>query len=419
MSAYVGRNIGRLALTVAALGLAPVLVLTTTAPAPLGGPGAMATASVPSDRHEGQPLPPLDESMLREVITGLPNSVVTGAQVAITGTQGRWSGRSGVADVETHGPVPVGGTFRIGSATKMFTAVVVLQLAGEGRLVLDRPVQHYLPGLLPPSYPDVSIRQLLDHTSGLPASTEDEPARDPAWFVEHRFQGWTPQQVLDTAFAKPMEFAPGTAQRYNGVNYFIAGLLVEKLTGHSFAHEVRTRIVRRLGLNHTYVPVGNDPTLRGRHAHGYIDVDGTLVDITEQSPYSWAEGGMVSSSRDLTRFIAALFQGRLLAPTVQSALFRVPDVEYSGGGQCSVGPAAGRACFSAGLQRTTFPNGITVWGKSGGLPGYTTAAFATRDLRRTLVFSLTPTGNRDGSEGPYVQGLAGAAFDPSLVDGTP
>jgi D-alanyl-D-alanine carboxypeptidase len=315
--------------------------------------------------------------------------------------------------------VPADGSFRIGSATKMFTSVVVLQLAAEGRLDLDRPVQHYLPGLLPQSYPDVSIRQLLDHTSGLPVSREDEPASDPAWFVEHRFEGWTPRQVLDSAFTQPMEFAPGTQQHYNGVNYFVAGLLVEKLTGHSFAAEVRSRIARPLGLDNTYVPVDNDPRLRGRHAHGYVDVDGTLVDITEQSPYSWAEGGMVSTSADLTRFVGALFRGRLLPPTQQRALFRVPDVKYGGGGQCSVGPEAGRACFSAGLQRTAFPNGVTVWGKSGGVPGYTTAAFATRDLRRVLVYSLTPTGNRDGSEGSYVQNLAGATFDPDLLKAAP
>lgn len=416
MTATIRTNFRTLSTTGAALGtlgaLAAFLVPVSVADA---APPPTTEQAGQQHGHEAQNLPALDEVLLRHVISGLPNHTVTSAQVRISGTGGVWSGTSGVAEIGTHRPVPADGTFRIGSATKMFTAVVVLQLAAEGRVELDRPVQHYLPGLLPPSYAHVSIRQLLDHTSGLPASREDEPASDPAWFVAHRFAGWTPQQVLDSAFAQPMEFAPGSKQHYNGVNYFVAGLLIEKLTGHSYADEVRRRILRPLDLAHTYVPVDNDPRLRGRHAHGYVDVAGTLVDITEQSPYSWAEGGMISSSADLTRFVVALLHGGLLPPVEQRDLLGVPDVEYTGGGQCSVGPQAGRACFSAGLQRTTFPNGVTVWGKSGAVPGYTTAAFATRDLRRVLVYSLTPTGNRDGSEGSYVQNLAGATFDPALV----
>jgi D-alanyl-D-alanine carboxypeptidase len=93
-------------------------------------------------------------------------------------------------------------------------------------------------------------------------------------------------------------------------------------------------------------------------------------------------------------------------------------VPYTGSASnCNTGPAAGRACFSAGLTTTTLPNGVTVWGKTGSVPGYTSGVFATRDLRRVLVYSLNPTGNANGSETPYVVRVAAATFDPGLAQG--
>ena len=123
--------------------------------------------------------------------------------------------------------------FRIGSATKMFTASLVLQLAAEGRLGLDDPVQRWLPGALPASYPTVTVGQLLDHTSGLPKSTEDAGHEQPAWVVRHRFDWHSPRAVVRSATRQPMAFAPGTKQQYNGVNYFLAGLVVERVDRRS------------------------------------------------------------------------------------------------------------------------------------------------------------------------------------------
>ena len=281
-------------------------------------------ASLVAPAHADPDLPPLDPALLQDAVAGLPDDDVTGAVVDVSGPAGSWSGTAGVARVGREGEPDPRSEFRIGSITKVFTSTLVLQLAGEHALALDRPVQRYLPGLLPARYPRVTVRQLLDHTSGLPVSHIDDAALDPAWFVRHRFQGWSPREIVADAVRRPMEFAPGTAQSYNGTNFFVAGLLVRKVTGHSYTHELRHRILEPLGLRHTYLPVHADPRVRGRHPHGYLRVEDRLHDVTEQNPYAWAEGGMVSTTRDLTATYRALVRGRLLRPAQQRELYRRP-----------------------------------------------------------------------------------------------
>jgi D-alanyl-D-alanine carboxypeptidase len=378
--------------------------------------GSMSTASA-AVRPSSTPMPPLDPAALRDAISGLPNATVTGALINVTGSAGRWSGTSGVRDIDTREPVVADGNFRVGSISKVFTAVVVLQLAAEHRIDLDRSVQHYLPGLLPASVPTITVRELLNHTSGLPDATLGEG--DAQWFTDHRLRSWTPRQIVADAVTRPMKFAPGTEQDYNGTNYYVAGLLIERVTGRTYAHEVRNRIIQPLALRDTYVLDRHDPRLPGPHAHGYVAVtkDGTttLHDVSEQSPYPWAEGGLISDSADLTRFISAIFQGRLVPSSELDEMFTVPKVKYLGTDNCVIGPEAGQACYSAGLMRTTMPNGLTGWGKTGSRPGYTSGLFASRDLSRVLVYSLNPTGDKDGSEMPYVIKIAAATFDPSLA----
>ncbi|GAA4634057.1 serine hydrolase domain-containing protein [Actinoallomurus vinaceus] len=365
------------------------------------------------------PLPPLKPDLLRAAISGLPNGTVTSAIVKVTGPAGRWQGTSGVGDVETGGPVPADGRFRIGSATKVFTAAVILQLAAERRIDLGQSVQHYLPGVLPASFPRITVRQILNHTSGLPDGTLG--FGDAQWFVDHRLQSWTLAEIVADSVKNPMVFPPGTKQQYNGTNYFLAGMLVEKVTGRSYGDEVRRRIIRPLHLRDTYAPDRDDVRLPGPYAHGYVALteDGktTLHDVSEQSPWPSAEGGMISTTADLTRFVNALFRGRVVPRRQLTEMFTTPDVPYIDDKECNRGPAAGRACFSVGMTKVTMPNGVTIWGKTGSRPGYTSGMFATRDLRRTVVYSLTPTGNKDGSESPYVSKIAAATIDPDLLSG--
>ncbi|WP_327065032.1 serine hydrolase domain-containing protein [Kitasatospora sp. NBC_01302] len=366
-------------------------------------------------------LPAPNAAALRASIAGLPNGHLTSAVVLVDGRDGRWSGTSGSGDLATGRPVAADGRFRIGSISKVFTATVVLQLAAEKRLDLDGTVQQYLPGTLPASYPPITVRQLLNHTSGLPTGGDFGDDGSAQWFVDHKDEGWTPQQVVAEAATHPMQFAPGTAQQYNGTNYYLAGLLIEQVTGRSYAQEVEQRILRPLALRHTSVPAADDTRLPHPTAHGYLTVStpdgGTRqADVTEQSPWPWAEGGMLSSAPDLDRFFTALLGGRLLPPAQQAELFAVPDVPNVQNPNCDTGPVTGRACFSTGLMRFTTPDGSVLWGKTGSRPGYSNGVFATRDGARDLVYSLTPT-SREGASFAAQYGIAAAAFDLPALPG--
>ncbi|WP_244221536.1 serine hydrolase domain-containing protein [Corallococcus exercitus] len=333
------------------------------------------------------PLPPLNREALRQAIAGLPNAEVSGALVRVSGADGRWLGTSGVADVRTGAPVPADAHFRIGSMTKTFTATVVLQLAAEGRVDLDRPVQDYLPRLLPAGvYAPITVRQLLNHTHGLPGVPV--PQKDPEWFLENRFRRFSPRELVSLSLPPGPRFAPGTRQEYGNIGYIVAGLLIEQVTGRPYGDAVRERILRPLHLRDTFVP-GNDVTIPGRHAHGYEEVapeDGQcpegaipygtrcLVDVTEASQsVPWAAGEMISTAEDLDRFLVALFQGRLLPRKQLEELFTVP--------------ALPGASYSAGLTRYDI-HGVIFWGKSGDRHGYNNGMGATRDLRRRLVYSV-------------------------------
>ena len=395
---------GALALTSGAL--APMAAQASTGVSTRGAAGG-ASSTLPT-------LPPLDPAALQAAISGPPNAGITGAlaDVSDMGTGERWRGVSGLGDIATGLPPAPGDRFRIGSVTKVFTATVALQLVAAHQVSLSESIQHYLPGELPSAYPPITVAELLNHTSGLPGVDVGDDEGDPAGFVAHRFEHPTPQQVVGALAGEPMAFAPGTAQRYNGVNYFLLGMLIERVTGHSYASEVDARLIRPLMLHDTSVPAATSYRVPGPHLHGYLAVpdsagSATLVDVTEQSPYPWAEGGMISSARDLRTLMVALFTGRLLPSAELSDMFTVPDVPYLGTNDCQVGNP-GRACFGMGLMSATL-GGVTVWGKTGSRPGYTDGVFATQDLQRVLVYAFSPT-SESVNTSPFILGIAKAAL---------
>lgn len=265
--------------------------------------------------------------------------------------------------------------FRMGSNTKTMMATLVLQLVAEGRLALTDPVEKWLPGQVPDGRA-ITLRMLLNHTSGLYDYTQD-PALLPSALGKDPKQ-WTSEQLLAVGVRHDPLFAPGTAWAYSNTDYAAIGAALEKATGKSLAELVRDRIARPLHLQHTYYPT--DSTWRGRHAHGYepdaahmppgvpaeardyagIHHDGH-VDVSDNNP-SWggAAGAVVSTAQDWGRFYTALMSGRLL-PAAQLAQMRTtvpvdPDQPDGPG-------------YGLGIETGTTPCGA-VWTHDGGIPGY-------------------------------------------------
>ncbi|MGP4048417.1 serine hydrolase [Streptomyces sp. 2A115] len=367
----------------------------------LGTAALVTTAALPAHRANASsaPLPPLDPTALRAAVDDLEHPPSTAAQLRVGGTAGHWRGTSGVADINTQRPVTAHDKIRIGSITKVFVATVVLQLVAEGRVDLEAPVQRVLPGLLPARFATVTVAHLLNHTSGLPDHVgipEPETAEE---VFRHRFDHWTPQEWVATATHGPLKFAPGTRQEYRGVNYVLAALIIDKVTGRPYGEAVTDRILRPLGLARTVVP-GDDPRIHGRHVRGYLQMaDGSLRDITVYDQSSCrGEGDMISTTSEVDRMLAALFSGELLPPELLQLMLTLPpnDVRMLDGSS---------ARYSTGLQQATV-NGVTFWGKTGETYGYKNAVFSTRDQRRRFVLAYHPTTARNGEESQMIARVA-------------
>ncbi|MFE1410527.1 serine hydrolase domain-containing protein [Streptomyces sp. NPDC085524] len=383
------------------LGIASGPVVAHAAPAP-ASPSASAGATAPL-----VPTPP-NAAALERAIAGLgaQNKDATAALVRVGGTSGSWRGSSGVADIATGREATAQGRFRAGSVTKTFTAAVVLQLAAEGRVDLDRPVRWYLPGTVPDAYGTVTVRQLLNYTSGIPAADGPGDSFEAQW--AHRFDVTDPHDQLANAFAKVPEFTPGSAQHYLNINYTVLGVLIEKVTGASYEDAVARRILKPLGLRQTSFPARTQTKIHGPHNRGYQAVekaDGSreLRDVTEwNSSDRWAAGDIISTTADLERFTIALFSGQIVPKAQLEEMFTVPAVKNFGNGK--------DATLTAGLSRIVLPDGTVAWGKSGGRYGYNTAIGATRDLSRTLVYSVNSTNAKGEDMNPVAFGIVMAAF---------
>ena len=245
---------------------------------------------------------------------------VVGAQGAVSAGHRDAVARSGVGNRHTGAPMPLDGHFRMGSNTKTFVSVVVLQLVGEGRLSLDDSVEQWLPGVVSGNGNDgsrITVRHLLQHTSGLHNYTDELPALGSAkGYYEHRFDHHDAADLVALAMRHAPRFAPGTHWEYSNTNYILAGMLIERVTGEPWPAQVRSRILRPLGLRDTSYP-GDRSSLPRPHARAYqqFEADGPLLDVTAFNPTAaGAAGGMVSTTADLTRFWRALQRGELLRP---------------------------------------------------------------------------------------------------------
>ncbi|GAA4834148.1 serine hydrolase domain-containing protein [Kitasatospora terrestris] len=337
--------------------------------------GVTALAAAPSSVAAPRP-----DAVQRQLDALVRQDGAPGALAAVKGRNGRTrTYTAGVGDVATGAAVPRDGQVRIGSNTKTFTAVVVLQLVGEGRVKLDEPVETYLPGVVRGTGIDgnaITVRQLLQHTSGLPNYTD---------YLDDDIRHYQPRELVDIALRHPAAFQPGKGWTYSNTNYVLAGLITEEVTHHPLAAEIDRRIVRRLGLRHTYFPAPGDATIRGAHPHGYYreSATGPLIDITDMDPsWAWAAGQMVSTPSDLDRFFGALAGGDLLRPAELTEMQRTVDAGK---------PFAPGSQYGLGLVSTPLSCGGVYWGHGGSIPGYETRGGATADgLTATVAITVQP-----------------------------
>jgi D-alanyl-D-alanine carboxypeptidase len=306
--------------------------------------------------------------------------------------------RAGESSLGSGTPVEFDTHFRMASNTKTFVAVAVLQLAGEGKLSLDDTVEQWLPGVVSGNGNDgskVTIRQLLQHTSGLHNYTEDLftgfTADD---FNRVRYDSFSPEDLLAIAFGHPPDFEPGAGWNYSNTNYILAGWIIEKVTGRDWASEVQAKIIAPLGLTGTFEP-GEAPDLPGPHSQGYhLFVENEpLVDVTSYNP-SWggAAGSLVSTLDDLTRFWRALQSGELLA----LAQLEEMQTTVAATGLEEVIPGIR---YGLGVMQVPTSCGGAYWAHFGDAMGFTTRSAVNLEGTRSVVLS----NNTSFDVGPVLQ----------------
>ncbi|MER5769073.1 serine hydrolase domain-containing protein [Streptomyces sp. NPDC001985] len=349
-----------------------------------GGSAATASSSAPVLAAPDAVAPVLAAPDAVALRAALRSALSHGAPGALARVQDGASVRTfaeGVADRATGRAVTAAERFRVGSVTKTFTAVVLLQLVDEGRLTLDSPVTRHLPGVLPDDR--ITVRHLLSHRSGLYDYTNVLFARTVAGFEAVRNRVFTHRELLDISLAEPRTGQPGAAYSYSNTNFVVAGMLVEKLTGVSTGAAYRERIINPLGLADTFY-VHPSTAIPGTHTKGYLTPDSanaSLIDSTRQTA-SWAQsaGALISSARDLNTFFAALLRGELTSTAGLAQMRKWTAVNSTQG-------------YGLGLRRRDLSCGVSVYGHNGTVQGYYTYSFTSGDGARSVTSAANTSNN--------------------------
>ncbi|MFI1938595.1 serine hydrolase domain-containing protein [Streptomyces purpureus] len=327
-----------------------------------------------------------DRPELQKAIEEIVESGFTGVQLRVHDERGEWVGSAGVRKLGETAKPPMNGHVRIGSVTKTFAATVALQLVDEGAFTLDDPVAGHLPEF--ELDPKTTVRMLLQHTSGvfnftgeyyddgtfapgIPATTSGRE------WVDNRFRTYRPEELVRLALSKPARFEPGSDWSYSNTNYVLARLLIEKVTGHSLAEEMRRLILGPLELSGTMMPETRQEVPEP-HAHAYYRYEAAgreeTVDVTRQNPSWIATGGdMISTTRDLHTFISGLMGGKLLPAPLLAEM-------------CTPHPKAG---YGLGVMvQAVGENGSTVITHNGGMAGHAALMYSTPDGSKTLTAAV-------------------------------
>ncbi|NED75580.1 beta-lactamase family protein [Streptomyces sp. SID9944] len=362
-------------LRTAGTAVATALLLTAAVPAAVADTRPAAPAASQAAPDAAAPDPAALRSALRAVtdagMYGVYSSVRDGART--------WSGASGVADVATGRPVRADMRQRVGSISKTFTAVAVLQQVERGKVRLDDPVDRYLPGLIPGERGHrITVRMLLNHTSGIadyvvgafPSLAQGSTAS----LDEERFRSVRPEELVRIGLAAPATGEPGAQPgHYANTNYVIAGLLLRKVTGQDPRTYITRHVIDRAGLRHTSYP--RTPYIQGPHPRMYENFYGLIDPPRDYSVYdmSWAytAGAVLSTADDLNRFYRALLTGRLVSKASLTQMQRTVNVDGMD--------------YGLGVYAVDIPGCGRFWGHDGAVFGAGTIALSSPDGKRQVA----------------------------------
>jgi len=294
--------------------------------------------------------------------------------------------RAGTADLATGAPIQAFDSMRLASVSKAFSGAVALSLAADGTLSLGDTVGKWLPGL-PRAWSTATLRELLNHTSGIPDFSQTEAFREA--LLKSLLKAPPPRVLLSYA-GTGLNFTPGSKYEYSNSDNIIVGLMVEAATGKSYESELRKRVFGPLGLEHTSLP--RDAGVPVPLLHGYdVAPPQAPEDVTHlfAAGWTWASGGIVSTPADANAFIRAYVRGATTSRPIRRAQF-----EFRPGSSEPAGPGQNSAGLAVFRYQTRYG---TVYGHTGNTPGYTQFLAATASGRRSMVVSansqITPTTN--------------------------
>jgi D-alanyl-D-alanine carboxypeptidase len=319
---------------------------------------ALAAGGCANSRHAAAEPPRLENPAYQRELRKLASDGSSGAVAIVATDAGTWKGAAGWADSQAKRRAHPDDRFAIESTTKTFVATVVLQLVGERRLDIRDTVQQWLPGLFP-ARPQITIRQLLNHSSGIPS---DVAFSEAPLVRAKRIAAWC------------CLFPPGTSSAYSNSDFVLLGLIVEKVTGRPLDQVVTSRIIRRLHLRST--SYGTERAQQMTPWLGAVENFGRPVS---------GDGGIISTVEDLATFFRALLGGNLLAPKQLAEMTRTiatdrPDLRYG-----------------LGIWRYRLPCGFA-WGH-GGLASYQVDVEVARDGSKAVVWAVNNPAPSDWSFG--------------------
>jgi D-alanyl-D-alanine carboxypeptidase len=268
---------------------------------------------------------------------------------------------------------------RVASVSKAFSAAVALALVNRGQLSLRRPIRRVLPWL-PKRWGRVTLGQALQHTSGLPDFSETEGFLNA--LVKHPHARPSPRFLLSLVSGEKLHFRPGSRYRYSNTDNIVVALMAEARTRMTYNQLLSRYVYRPALLLRTSLPAGW--SLASPYLHGYQvapgkppeDVSGAI-----SAAYTWASGGVLSTPRDLNRFVRAYTGAVLFSRSTQAAQFK-----FVSGRSDPTGPGVNSAGLGIFRYRTRCG---AVYGHTGNLPGYTQFAAATRDGSRSVTMSVS------------------------------